>query len=106
MYNIEISEPAEQDIQKTIMYIDEELQNRTAAEKLLDDVEKAIVSLTDMPLRYPLASDKTLAGLGIRYFAVNNYLVFYAVREKTKTIVIERFLHKRRDWDTILKENQ
>jgi len=106
MYNIDISEPAGQDIRQAVAYIDEELQNRIAAEKLLDDVEKAILSLTDMPLRYPLVSDKILAGWGIRYFSVNNYLIFYVVREKTKNVVIERFLYKRRDWMAILKEKQ
>ena len=104
MYHIDISEPAERDIRKAIAYIDDELQNRTAAEKPLDDVEKAIFSLTDMPMRYPLVTDKILAGWGIRYFSVNNYLVFYVVREKTKTVVIERLLYKRRDWAAILKE--
>ena len=104
MYHIDISESAERDIRQAIAYIEEELQNRTSAEKLLDDVEKAILSLTDMPLRYPLAADKILASWGIRYFSVNNYFIFYVVREKTKTVVIERFLYKRRDWTAILKE--
>ena len=104
MYHINISELAEQDIRKAIEYIDTELQNRTAAENLLGDVEKAIFSLEDMPLRYPLAPDNVLAGWGIRFFPVHKYLVFYVVREQTKTVVIERFLYHRRDWATILKE--
>jgi len=103
MYNIDVSINAERDIMEAINYIDEELQDRTAAENLLDEVEKAIYSLTDMPKRYPLANDDILAGWGIRVFPINNYLVFYIVREQTKTVVIERFLYKRRDWSSILK---
>ena len=106
MYSIIISEPAEQDIRKAVIYIDEELQNRTAAESFLDDVDNAVLSLTDMPLRYPLVADDKLANLGIRSFSVHNYLVFYVVRKKTKTVVIERVLYKRRAWETILKEKQ
>ena len=105
MYNIVISEPAEQDIRNAVEYIDEELQNRAAAENFLDDIDKAVLSLTDMPLRYPLVADEILAGWGIRSFPVNNYLVFYVVRTKTKTGVIERVLYKKRDWEAILKND-
>ena len=105
MYNIVISEPAEQDIRSAVEYIDEELQNRTAAENFLDDIDKAVLSLGDMPLRYSLVADSQLAGWGIRYFPVKNYIVFYVVREKTKTVVIERVLYKRRDWEAILKDD-
>jgi len=105
MYNIVISKPAEQDIRKAVGYIDEELQNRAAAENFINNVEKAILSLTDMPLRYPLVADDKLAGWGIRFFPVHNYLVFYVVRGKTKTVVIERVLYKRRDWEAILKND-
>ena len=59
-----------------------------------------------MPLRYPLVADKVLAGQGIRFFPVNNYLVFYAVRKNKKTVVIERVIYKRRDWLAILKEER
>jgi len=104
MYNIDITEPAEQDIRKAVEYIDTELQNRVAAENLLDDIEKAIFSLSDMPMRHPLVADKVLARHGIRFFPVNNYLVFYIVRKNKKTVVIERVLYKRRNWATILKE--
>jgi len=47
MYDIDITGPAEQDIRKAVEYVDKELHNRTAAENLLDDVEKAIFSLSE-----------------------------------------------------------
>ena len=43
MYNIIISESAEQDIRKAVEYIDEELQNRIAAENFLDDIDKTVL---------------------------------------------------------------
>ena len=105
MYNIDITEPSERDIRKAVEYIDTELQNRIAAENLLDDIEKAILSLSDMTLRYPLVADKVLESQGFRFFPVNNYLLFYIVRKDRKTVVIERVMYKRRDWLTILKES-
>jgi len=106
MYNIDITGPAEQDIRKAVEYIDTELQNRVAAENFLDDIEKSIFSLANMPMRYPLVADKVLARQGFRFFPVNNYFVFYIVRKNTKTVVIERVLYKRRNWATILKEEK
>ena len=101
-YLIKITEPAERDLQDAVKYIATELKNRTAAERLLDDAGKAIYSLEEMPSRHTLVNDEALAGYGIRVFPVHNYLVFYAIREEIKTVIIERFLYSRRDWVTIL----
>ena len=103
MYHIDITEPAENDIIEAVKYITEQLLNPSAAGKLLDDAEDAIYSLTDMPQRRALVKDDDLARLGFRFMPVNNYLVFYIVREEKKTVVIQRFLYGRRDWITVLK---
>ena len=103
MYIIKITEPAERDIQDAVNYIARELKNRTAAIRLLDDVDGAIYSLEKMPSRHALVHDEVLAGRGIRFFPVHNYLVFYVIREETGMVVIERFLHARRDWISILR---
>jgi len=102
LYHIDITEPAENDILDAANYIAEQLLNPSAALNLVDEAEKAIYSLSDMPQRHALVNDDTLAGLGIRFMPVKNYLVFYAVREEKKTVVIQRFLYGRRDWATIL----
>ena len=105
MYNIDITQPAENDIKEAVKYIAEKLLNPSAAGKLLDDAEHAIFSLNDMPHRHALVKDDDLARLGFRFMPVNNYLVFYVVREEKKTVVIQRFLYGRRDWVTILKND-
>jgi len=103
LYHIDITEPAENDIIEAAKYITEQLLNPAAAGKLVDDAENAIYSLTDMPQRHALVKDDDLARLGFRFMPVNNYLIFYTVREEKKTVVIQRFLYARRDWVTILK---
>ena len=102
MYLIKITEPAERDLLNAVKYIAIKLKNRIAADRLLDDVDKAIYSLEEMPSRHALVSDETLASVGIRFFSVHNYLVFYTIREEPKTVVIKRILYSRRDWITIL----
>ena len=69
---------------------------------MLDDAEKAINSLEEMPLRYPLVAYEPLASLGLRGVPVQNYIVFYVVREGRRLVVIERLLYGKRDWTTIL----
>ena len=103
MYQIKITEPAENDIQSAINYIVRDLKNPAAALQLFDDAYEAINSLEDMPFRHPLVKDEILASYGFRFFPVDNYIVFYVVREETETVVIERFLYNRRDWGSILK---
>jgi len=104
MYNINITKPAETDLLDAATYIMDQLQNPTAANRLLDEVEKAVQSLDTMPQRYPVVNDDVLARLGYRFMPVQNYLVFYIIREEINTVVIHRFLYGRRDWLTILKE--
>jgi plasmid stabilization system protein ParE len=102
MYKTLITEPAEQDIAASARYIAEELQNPSAANKLLDDIETAIASLEKTPKMRALVQNEGLAELGFRILPVNKYLLFYIVREEQKLVTIERFLHSRRDWINIL----
>ena len=99
-----ITEVAEQDISQAARYIAQELLNPIAADGLLDEFENAVASLEAMPKRYPLVKNEELAALSFRIMPVQNYLVFYVVREKSRRVVIERFLHHRRDWIHILGE--
>jgi toxin ParE1/3/4 len=103
MYRIQITEAAEKDLLAATRYIARILKNRTAADCLLDDVQEAICSLEEKPSCHALADDEVLAGLGIRFFPVHNYLMFYVIREEIKTVVIVRFLYGRRDWAAILR---
>ena len=102
IYKTIITEPAERDIFEAARYIARELQNPIAANKLLDDIDKAVASLKVMPKRYSLVKNEHLANLGFHYLPVHNYLIFYIVRENKKSVVIERFLHSRRDWSHII----
>jgi len=101
-YKSDITKPAELDIAEAVRYIAIELRNLTAANNLLDDIEKAVESLNKMPKRYPLVKDEFLASLGFRFMPVNNYLVFYIVRDEKKTVTVERVLHSRRNWSYML----
>ena len=102
MYRIIVTGPAANDLNKAVLYIANELNNKDAALNLIEETEKTVHSLSEMPGRYPLVQDTTLAELGIRMVPIKNYLVFYVIREETKSITILRFLYARRNWKNIL----
>jgi toxin ParE1/3/4 len=106
MYKIVITKPAERDVAEAAQYIAKELQNPVAAYNLLDDIEHAVAALENMPMRNPLVDCADLASLGFRFFPIQKYLVFYIVREETKSVTIERFLHSRRDWLHIISHRR
>ncbi len=105
IYQIEVTEPAERDLQDTFSYIANELKNKSAALDLLKRVEEVVNSLSQMPHRYQIVSNEVLSEQGLRLIPINNYLVFYVVREQKQKVVILRFLYARRDWITMLKKD-
>ena len=104
MYHVNITESAERDLLDTSIYIAQTLSNKTAANRLLDKADKTAVSLSENPTRHPFVKDELLAAKGLRSLHVDNYLLFYVVREKTKNVNIIRFVHSRRDWTRLFNE--
>lgn len=102
IYETIITESAELDIAEAVRYIAKELQNLSAANRLLDDIETAVVSLEKMPKRNPLVKNVDLASHGFRFLPVHNYLIFYIVSDDKRSATVERFLHSRRDWNHII----
>jgi plasmid stabilization system protein ParE len=58
--------------------------------------------LRENPYRRPLVHDPYLADKGYHSIAVKNYLLFYTIDENNKIVRLHRFMHKTRDWMTIL----
>ena len=102
MYKINITKAAEIDLQNAAFYIANNLKNKTAANRLLDAVEKELSSLCDMPERNPLVRDSFLASNGVRMQMIKNYLAFYVIRKENSSVTVLRIVHSRRDWITIL----
>ena len=103
MYQVQITKRAEQDLQEALDYISSTLHNPAAALHLLDETEKQLQSLSDYPERNPLVRDAILAANGIRIQLIENYIAFYFIQEQTHTVSIVRFLHSKRNWTAILK---
>jgi len=101
-YRIEITTRAKRDIKEIHTYITENLKEPNAADILLDRIETEILTLKHMPLRHSIERDEKLKLRNLRKLIVDNYLVFYTVNNRTKTVFIVRVLYARRDWMRLL----
>lgn len=79
------------------------LKNPLAADNLLDTAEEKINQLADFSQKHPVVDDAILSSWGIRFTAIKNYLAFYIIKENTVYLI--RFLHGKRDWISILKQD-
>ena len=105
MYSLIITDIAEEDILNTVTYIADVLKAPTAANNLLDEIEKHEETLENTPNIYPLVPDEYLAQNGLRFTMIKNYLMFYTINENEKMVTVIRFLYGRRDWKNILSGN-
>ena len=105
-YTIHITGKAERDLNDAVDYIDYNLLNPLAADRLLEKTEAEINKLATMPKRHKIVDDPVLAAWGIRFIRINNYLAFYIVDEENKIVHLVRFLYGKRDWISILRAEE
>jgi len=101
-YNIRISDLANEDIRAIAAYIKHELNEFAIAEKTIEAILGAIVTLEDMPMRVGLVRDERLAERRIRSLHVKNYSVFFRINETMQTVEVIRILYSRRDWASLI----
>jgi toxin ParE1/3/4 len=92
-YNIEITEYAENDLNEIGYYIKYDLLEPEIALKTIEKISNKILELV---------KDERLSIQGIRKLLVNNYIIFYNISEKSKTVTIIRILYAKRNWLNLL----
>ncbi|MCM1059883.1 MAG: type II toxin-antitoxin system RelE/ParE family toxin [Eubacterium sp.] len=99
-YELSILPLFENDMLEAVTYITEVLNNPSAAERLIDETEKAIYKRLDSPLSFsPYKSKKSRKDVYYRIF-VGNFTVFYVV--KGNVMEVRRFIYSRRNIENIL----
>lgn len=94
-YYIEYSSEARQDLYDIHKYI---MSPETASQqinRILNETDKLDV----FPLRHQLYSDEPWNSKGIRFFPVDNYLVFYKIKEEENAVYILRIMYGGRNLD-------
>ena len=101
-FKVNITRQAEEDLRGIFEYIAYKLQSFRNADGLLDRLEKAILSLDEMPERYRAYEKEPWHGRGLRVMPVDSYLIFYIPYRSTKTVEVIRVMYGGRDVDTQL----
>lgn len=101
-YGVDVSEPAKQDLLDIGRYISAQLNAPIASAQTVDLLDEGMHSLESNPKRHALVRDERLAAMGYRTLPVKNYLIFYKVNERARSVDIVRILYGRRDWASLL----
>jgi plasmid stabilization system protein ParE len=102
---VDITDAAENGILSTADYIANVLKAPIAANNLLDELEKIEHTLSETPYIYPKVPDDYLAGKGLHFVMVKNFILFYTINDEEQKVYVIRFLYGRRDWKNILSES-
>jgi len=98
-YKVLIYPTAENDLYEIKDYFENTLQ--TSADNLFRKFYNDIDLLETFPFSFPLVRDPYLSSLGYRMIPVDNFLIFYIVKEKE--VQIHRFIYGKRDYIKLLK---
>ena len=99
-YSVEYSKEAKQDLIGIKQYIKYNLQEPKVAEQLISKIRKQIDTLKDNPEIYQIIDENLIQKLEVRKFIINNYIVFYRI--KNSNIQIVRIMYGRRNWIMLL----
>ena len=97
-YRIRLLRIAEEDFTEIVSFI--AADNPGAAGTFADKIEKNLELLSINPNLGRIPREEEIRNLGYRYLIVENYLIFYTIKEKT--IFIHRILHGARNYKTLL----
>ena len=87
-YNVSLTSRALRDLDDIYVYIAQTLLVPETALSLVDKIEKEILSLEEMPYRFPERKTGAYANKGYRQLFVENYTVIYRVDEKRRQVII------------------
>lgn len=88
---------ARRDLRNIYEYIAYDLIAPETAAGQTQRIMKEIRTLDETPMRFRLYDDEPWHSVGLRFFPVDNYLVFYLLDEAKNTVSIVRIMYGGRD---------
>ena len=101
-YTVVRTDMADEQIRKTILYIDENFGSEVALQKL-DELEASILHLGDRPDIGMIPRYGVLRRQGYKVLVLEKNLVFYKVNEERKRVVIYEVVDQRQDYLNIIR---
>jgi len=102
MYNLDITDNAEQDLEHIITYMIDKLSAPVAATTFADAVNDCYENLEANPYIYESCRDFKLKNEGYRRAVIKNYILVYKIYEEKKTVVVHRFFYGRQDYVNLI----
>ncbi len=96
-FKIKITVQAKIQMFEIFTYIRDTLKAPMSANRLLDEVEKNILSLNSMPKRVALINEEPWHSHGIHKMPVKNFNIYFTVNEKQKEVSVIAVIYGRRD---------
>ena len=103
-YKVKITPQASAQMLEIFSYISGTLKEPVAAERLLNELQKSILSLDTMPKRVALVDEEPWRSYGVHKMSVKNFLVYFWVNEELKEVHITAIIYGRRDQLEQLKQ--
>ncbi len=98
-YHVKILERAIKNIDEIYLYITNELLEPNIAENKINEFEKAILSLEEMPYRFSTRKTGKFANQGYRQLFVGNFTVVFRInRDKKEVLVVTVKYSKSEFW--------
>lgn len=97
IYEVRITEQAQNQMKEIVDYISYELFAPEAADRLLDKMEKCIINLSEYPERHQLLEEEPWRTEGVRKIVVNNFLVYYWINSSEKRVQVIAVIYSKRD---------
>lgn len=94
-YEYQITDVAQEEIDKAINYIINNLSNQKAASNLLNELEKKLINICEFPMSYPDCSYYYIQDKNIRHAIINNYVLVFKICDKK--IIVLRFKHSKQN---------
>ncbi len=96
-WNVVYTAEARRDLRDIYEYISFDLLVPETAVGQTQRIMKAIRTLGEMPMRFRLYEEEPWHSAGLRFFSVDNYIVFYLPDEIENTVGIVRIMYGDRD---------
>ena len=106
-YKVKYLLSAQKDINDAIAYIAQKLENLTAAENLLEEIDEKVESLCNGHWRGQELRNHSsgwFVDIDMNWCMIKNYYLFFRFDETDMVLKIYHFSHKSRGLDYILKE--
>ena len=87
-YKVSLTNQALRNLDDIYVYIAQTLLVPETALGLVDKIEKEILSLEEMPYRFPERKTGAYANKGYRQLFVGNYTVIYRIDEKRRQVIV------------------